>query len=173
MNPPPPPPGAPQFQSEELKKYLLIKQGKGPLFAFLLTSSLVFLVFLVTVLKPHRYYKKFIAFLFDIKITINNFQYKLNHLFLLLTGFYGSLYFFLLMQGRQSYPTPMDPYRVKMEKLDKKWVIEAQSWLAFLNVICLISIYRNSKLFNIENALEKQIKELKGESDQNSKKKNE
>ena len=60
-----PPPGSASRAalSEELKKYLLQKQGKGPLYAFLLTSSLVFLIFLVSVLKPHRLYKQFIGFL--------------------------------------------------------------------------------------------------------------
>ena len=171
MNYPPPPPGAPQFQSEELKKYLLTKQGKGPLFAFLLTSSFIFLAFLVSVLKPHRYYKKLLAYIYDIKITINNYQYKVHHFLLLLSGFYGSLYFFLLMQGRQNYPNPLDPYRVKMEKLDRKWVIEAQTWLAFLNVVCLLSIYKNSHLFNTENNLIKQIEDI--EKELGKKKKNE
>ena len=41
MNPPPPP-GNQLFQSDELKKYLLTKQGKGPLFAFLLSSATFF-----------------------------------------------------------------------------------------------------------------------------------
>ena len=73
------------------------------------------------------------------------------------------------MQGRQYYPSPMDPYQIKMEKLDKKWVVDAQSWLAFLNVICLVSIYRNSKLYNIETYLIKKIDDL----DKNKQKKNE
>ena len=145
----------------EFKKYLLNKQGKGPLFAFLFASAMTLIVFLVTVLKPHRLYKNLLSFLFGIKITINGSQYKLNHLLLLLTGFYGSLYFFLLMQGRQSYPTPMDSYGVKMAKLDKKWVVESQSWLAFLAIICLLSIYRNSKLFSTEKYLTEKIGEYK------------
>ena len=157
--------------SAELKKYLLQKQGKGPLYAFLLTSSLVFLVFLVSVLKPHRLYKQFIGFLFGISITISGSKYKLHHLLLLLAGFYGTLYFFLLMQGRQSYPSPMDPYRVKMMKLDRKWVNESQSWLAFLCVVCLLSIYRNSSLFNTENYLIKKIDEYEKEADKNKTKK--
>ena len=128
---------------------------------------------LISVLKPHRLYKKLLVKILEIRIQIGSYKYKLHHFLLFIAGFYGTLYFFIQMQGKQFYPNKLDPYRIKMEKLDKKWVIEAQSWLAFLNVICLISIYRNSKLFNIENALEKQIKELKGESDQNSKKKNE
>ena len=171
MNYPPPRPGAPSIQSEELKKYLLTKQGKGPLFAFLLTSSFIFLVFLVTVLKPHRFYKKFLTFIYNIKITINNYQYKLHHFLLLLSGFYGSLYFFLIMQGRQNYPSSLDSYRVKVEKLDRKWVVEAQAWLAFLNVVCLLSIYKNSKLFNEESNILKKIEEYDKELEK--KKKNE
>ena len=168
MNMPPPPPNA-QIQTEEFKKYLLNKQGKGPLFAFLLTSSFVFLVFLVSVLKPHRLYKKFIGYLFSISITINNSKYKVKHFLLLVAGFYGTLYFFLLMQGRQYYPNPNDTYRSKMSKLDKKWVLESQSWLAFLIIICVLSIYRNSYLFSLEKKLEETIKEL----DKNKTKKNE
>ena len=81
MNPPPRPP-INQFQSEELKKYLLTKQGKGPLYAFLFTSAIFFLVFLITVLKPHRLYKKFIVFLFGIRVSIGQYKYKLHHFLL-------------------------------------------------------------------------------------------
>jgi hypothetical protein len=156
-------------QTEEFRKYLLNKQGKGPLFSFLLTSAIVFLVFLVSVLKPHRLYKKFISFLFGVSITINNSKYKLKHLLLLITGFYGTLYFFLLMQGRQFYPSPNDKYGQKMAKLDRKWVLESQSWLAFLIIICLLSIYRNSQLFSQE----KKLDETNNELDKNKTKKNE
>ena len=159
--------------SEELKKYLLTKQGKGPLFAFLLSSATGFLIFLVTVLKPNRYYKKFLDFLFGINITISGYKYKLHHLLLLIAGFYGSLYFFILTQGRQNYPLPMDPYRIKMEKLDKKWVLESQSWLAFLSVVCLLSIYKNTKLFNTEAYLLKKVDEYNKDLDKNKTKKNE
>jgi hypothetical protein len=163
------PPIDPRFQTEEFRKYLLNKQGKGPLFSFLLTSAIVFLVFLVSVLKPHRLYKKFISFLFGVSITINNSKYKLKHLLLLITGFYGTLYFFLLMQGRQFYPSPNDKYGQKMAKLDRKWVLESQSWLAFLIIICLLSIYRNSQLFSQE----KKLDETNNELDKNKTKKNE
>ena len=153
------PPHGQSPENAEFRKYLLNKQGKGPLFAFLFVSAIVFLVLLVTILKPHRLYKRFIAFLFGIKITIGGNPYKLHHFLLLLAGFYGSLYFFLLMQGRQNYPSPMDPYGIKMAKLDKKWILESQSWLAFLTIICLLSIYRNSKLFNTETYLSEKIVE--------------
>ena len=160
------------FNSEEFKQYLLSKQGKGPLYAFLLSSATIFLIFLITVLKPHRLYKKLIGFLFGITITIKGFQYKLHHFLLLITLFYGSLFFFLLMQSSQNKPTSLDPYRIKMQKLDKKWVLESQSWLAFLICICLLSIYRNSKLFNSEETLKKQIEEYDKEL-KNKNKKNE
>ena len=169
MNPPPPP-GNQLFQSDELKKYLLTKQGKGPLFAFLLSSATFFLILLVSVLKPHRLYKKLLGFLFGVSITINGSKWKLHHFLLLVAGFYGSLYFFLLMQGRQNLPTPLDSYKIKMEKLDKKWVNDSQCWLSFLIVVCLLSIYKNSKLFNTETYLLKKIEEYKNE---NKQKKNE
>ena len=172
MNPPPPP-NSQFLQSDELKKYLLTKQGKGPLYAFLIGSATFFLIFLVSVLKPHRLYKSFISFIFGIGVTINGSKWKLHQLLLLVTGFYGSLYFFLLMQGRQNFPTPLDPYKIKMEKLDKKWVNEAQSWLAFLIVVCLLSIYKNYKLFHSENYLLKKIDEYNKELDKNKQKKNE
>ena len=163
------PPIDPRIQTQEFRNYLLNKQGKGPLSSFLLTSAIVFLVFLVSVLKPHRLYKNFIGFLFGVSITIKNSKYKLKHLLLLITGFYGSLYFFLLMQGRQYYPSPNDKYGQKMAKLDRKWVLESQSWLAFLIIICLLSIYRNSQLFS----LEKKLDETNNELDKNKTKKNE
>ena len=70
MNPPPPGMQVNQYQSEELKKYLLVKQGKGPLFIFLYYSAIVFLVMLITVLKPHRLYKKFLVYVMELKVAI-------------------------------------------------------------------------------------------------------
>ena len=156
------PPGAPginQIQSEELKKYLLTKQGKGPLYTFLFSSAIFFLILLVSFLKPHRLYKRFIDFLFGIRIKVGQYKYKLHHFLILIIAFYSSLYFFLQMQGRQAYPTKLDPYRVKMEKLDKKWILDAQCWLAFLNIICLLGIYKFAKLFNSEIYFQRKIEE--------------
>ena len=73
------------------------------------------------------------------------------------------------MQGRQFYPSPNDKYGQKMAKLDRKWVLESQSWLAFLIIICLLSIYRNSQLFSQE----KKLDETNNELDKNKTKKNE
>ena len=155
--------------TEEFKKYLLEKQGKGPLFAFLLMSAIVFLVFLVSVLKPHKLYKKFIGYLFGASITINKSKYKFKHLLLILTGFYATLYFFLLMLGNQNASMPNERYAQRMANLDRKWRKESQSWLAFLIVICLLSIYRHSQLFSSEKKLE----ETKKQFDENKTKKNE
>ena len=155
----PPPRGVNRFQSDELKEYLLNKQGKGPLFTFLYYSAVIFLIQLISILKPHRFYKKILVFILDLKIKIGNYKYKLIHCLFFVIAFYTSLYFFLQMQGRQAYPNKMDPYRVKMEKLDKKWVIDAQSWLAFLCIACLLGIYKNAKLFNSEIYLQRKIEE--------------
>lgn len=170
MNPPPHV-GMPNnlLQSEELKKYLLVKQGKGPLFTFLYYSTVVCVIMLVSVLKPHRLYKKLLDYLLELRIKIGGYKYKLRHFLILLAGFYGTLYFFLQMQGRQAYPNKLDPYKIKMEKLDKKWIIDAQSWLAFLCIICLLGIYKNAKLFNSEAYFQRKINEYNEELKQKSK----
>ena len=162
MNPPPPPgyPPINQAQSEELKQYLLNKQGKGPLFSFLFYSAFVLLIMLISVLKPHNLYKKLLVFIMEIRIKIGEYKYKLHHFLLLFAAFYATLYFFIQMQGRQTYPSKLDPYKIKMEKLDKKWILDSQSWLSFLCIICLLSIYKNSKLFSSENYFKRKIKEL-------------
>ena len=148
-----------QFQSDELKQYLLVKQGKGPLFSFLYSSAIIFLIMLISVLKPHRLYKKLLVKILEIRIQIGSYKYKLHHFLLFIAGFYGTLYFFIQMQGKQFYPNKLDPYRIKMEKLDKKWITDAQSWLAFLSVICLLGIYKNAKLFNSEGYFQRKINE--------------
>ena len=159
MNPPPGFPNSNLKLSEELKNYLLVKQDKGPLYSFLFTSTITLLVLLVSVLKPHRLYKKFLVYVMELKVAIGSYKYKLHHLLLFVAAFYGTLYFFMQMQGRQAYPNKLDPYRVKMEKLDRKWIIDAQSWLAFLCVVCLLGIYKNAKLFNSEECLNKKLKD--------------
>ena len=172
MNPPPPMGMMNQQQSDELKKYLLRQQGKGPLFAFLVSSATFFLIFLVTVLKPNRYYKKLLDCIFNINVKIGGYSYKTQHFLILIALFYASLYFFLLMQGRQNFPSKLDQYKVKMEKLDRKWVLEAQSWLSFLIVVCVLSIYKFTKIFMYEKELDDKIEEYK-KSDKCKNKKNE
>ena len=152
-----------QFQSEELKQYLLVKQGKGHLFSFLYYSALIFLIMLISVLKPHRLYKKLLVYILELRVKIGSYKYKLHHLLLFVTAFYATLYFFIQMQGRQAYPNKLDPYRVKMEKLDKKWIIDSQSWLAFLCIVCILGIYKNAKLFNSEGYLQRKIDEYNKE----------
>ena len=157
----PPPPGMPnnRFQSDQLKQYLLVKQGKGPLFIFLYYSAITFLIMLVSVLKPHRLYKKLLVLILELKVKIGSYRYKLHHLLLFIAGFYATLYFFIKLQGRQFYPNKLDPYRIKMEKLDRKWVIDAQLWLAFLCIVCILGIYKNAKLFNSEGYFQRKIDE--------------
>ena len=168
MPPPPPSPNMDFRQTEEFRQYLLSKQGKGQLFAFLISSSIFLIIFLISVLKPHRFYKKFISFLFGINVTIGKTKYKLRHFLLVITLFYAALFFSLVMQGRQNKILPNEPYKIKMEKLDKKWRVESQEWLAFLDIICLLSIFRNSQLFSTEKKLDENITEL-----EKNKKKNE
>ena len=159
MNPPPGFPNNNLKLSEELKNYLLVKQDKGPLYSFLFTSTITLLVLLVSVLKPHRLYKKFIVLISGIDVKIGNYKYKLHHFLILILGFYGTIFFFIQMQRREVYPNNLDPYKIKMAKLDKKWIIDAQSWLAFLCIICILCLYKNAKLFNSEECLNKKLKE--------------
>ncbi len=162
MNPPPPPgfPPINQAQSQELKQYLLNRQGQGPLFSFLFYSAIVLLIMLVSVLKPHNLYKKLLIFIMEIRIKIGAYRYKIHHFLLLFAAFYATLYFFIQMQGKQAYPNKLDPYKIKMEKLDKKWILDSQSWLSFLCIVCLLCIYKNSKLFSSENYFIRKINEL-------------
>ena len=157
----PPPPGMPnnRFQSDQLKQYLLVKQGKGPSFIFLYYSAITFLIMLVSVLKPHRLYKKLLVLILELKVKIGSYRYKLHHLLFFIAGFYATLYFFIKLQGRQFYPNKLDPYRIKMEKLDRKWVIDAQLLLAFLCIVCILGIYKNAKLFNSEGYFQRKIDE--------------
>ena len=47
-----------------------------------------------------------------------------------------------------------------MEKLDKKWILDSQSWLSFLCIVCILGIYKNAKLFSSENYFMRKINEL-------------
>ena len=57
----------------------------------------------------------------------------------------------------------------KLEILDKKWVKETMLWLCFIDIICLISIYRNSILFTKEARLDTTLEQLQKEYEKVSK----
>lgn len=156
----------PSFRGEEFRKYLLSKQkGNGPLFSFLFFCALVSLVFLITVLKPHRLYKRLIVKIFSIKIQISGQYWKLHHFLYLVIGFFSTIFFFLLMQNKQYLPNRLDDYNTKLEKLSNKWTNESQSWLAFLIIICFAAICRNSSLFQSEAECEKEMEQTSKELD--------
>jgi len=163
------PPNISPELSAELKKYLLTKQGRQPLTIFLLYSVGILVIILLSLIKPFRLYKKLIGYIFSMNITKSG--YKFQHLILLIAGFYGTLFFFLIMQNNQYYPNKLDPYAIRMSKLDKKWINETHSWLSFLAMICLLSFYKNASLFNSEINLKKRIDEYTKELDENKKKK--
>lgn len=145
------PPQYHQLTREEFLRYLRkAPKSNGPMHKFLLFSSIVSLVFLITVLKPHRLYKKLIAFLFGLSVTIGGSTFRLPHFLYIIAGFFGTIYMFTLFQNRQFIPNVMDDYHSKMEKLNSKWINESLSYLSFLTMICVLAICRNSRLFNQE-----------------------
>ncbi len=160
-NTPPPYNRFTQMTKDEFAKYLLTaRKGNGPMYSFLLFSALVSLVFLITVLKPHRLYKRFIAFLFGIQIKVGTNQFKLHHFLYVFALFFGTVYIFTKLQQKQFLPNRLDDYHTKMNKLNNKWINESCSWLSFLTFICILAICRNSRLFSKETELEKKKNEV-------------
>ena len=144
---------------------------KNLLFDFLVFNTFVMLFLLITILKPPKLYKKFIIKFFSFSFKIKDVIIKIYHILFFIIGLYISLYFFLKKESYKIIPPASETYVQKMQRLDKKWVVESEIWMTFLIIICLISIYRNAHLFNKEIQAEEKIKEIEEEIMKNKDKK--
>ena len=130
---------------------------KGILYYFLLNSAIVALVFLISVLKPHRLYKKLLSSFFNMTFKYNKVDWKVYNILLVIIGFYSLLFAFLQMTGETFYES--DSPMLRMEKLGRKWQNETNLWMVTLIIICLVSVYRNAQLFSQEVQIKKEIEE--------------
>ena len=131
--------------------------NKGILYYFLFNSAIVSIVFLLSVLKPHRLYKVILSKFFNMTFKYNNADWKVYNVLLVIIGFYGLLFLFLQLQIERKIESDLPP-EIRMERLGRKWQIETNIWLATLVIICLVSVYRNAMLFTEEQTLRKLIK---------------
>lgn len=132
--------------------------NKGILYYFLFNSAIVSIVFLLSVLKPHRLYKVILSKFFNMTFKYNNADWKVYNVLLVIIGFYGLLFLFLQLQIERKIESDLPP-EIRMERLGRKWQIETNIWLATLVIICLASVYRNAMLFTEEQTLRKKIEE--------------
>lgn len=134
--------------------------GHGMLFKFIFANALISVVFLISVLKPHRIYKEYLGKFFNIEFTYNKAKWKIYNLLFLVIVFYLILFMFIKLQISQYKVHKMDNHATKMSKLDKKWLLESELWLTFLILCCLITIYRCAQLFTEESKLKDEIESI-------------
>ena len=132
--------------------------NKGILYYFLFNSAIVSIVFLLSVLKPHRLYKVILSKFFNMTFKYNNADWKVYNVLLVIIGFYGLLFLFLQLQIERKIESDLPP-EIRMERLGRKWQIETNIWLATLVIRSLVSVYRNAMLFTEEQTLRKKIEE--------------
>ena len=133
----------------------------GILFSFIRICAICSGIFLITVLKPHRLYKKFLTSFLNYSFKYRGADWQIYHILIVVIFFFVVLFSFLQMQSSQYKPDPTDTYQNKLSKLDKKWLNEMESWLTFFIIICLISVYRCSMIFSYENKIINEVEDIK------------
>lgn len=133
----------------------------GILFSFIRICAICSGIFLITVLKPHRLYKKFLTSFLNYSFKYRGADWQIYHILIVVIFFFVVLFSFLQMQSSQYKPDPTDTYQNKLSKLDKKWLNEMESWLTFFIIICLISVYRCSMIFSYENKITNEVEDIK------------
>ena len=133
----------------------------GILFKFIRLCAIISGILLITVLKPHRLYKKFLTSLLNHSFKYRGADWQIYHILIVIIFFFTVLFSFLKMQSSQYKPDPTDTFESKLSKLDKKWLNEMESWLTFFIIICLISVYRCSMIFSYENKITKEVEDIK------------
>jgi len=144
----------------------------GLLYKLILFNAIFSCILLITVLKPHRLYKKLLGKILKIEFPFHGANWQIYHLLFLVIIFWTILYIFLKLQASAYVPDKYDSYIIKMGKLDKKWLIEMEIWLTFLIITCYISLYVNSIIFTKENDLKKKIEETEKLIEEAKKEKN-
>ena len=133
----------------------------GILFKFIRLCAIISGILLITVLKPHRLYKKFLISFLNYSFKYRGADWQIYHILIVIIFFFTVLFSFLKMQSSQYKPDPTDTFESKLSKLDKKWLNEMESWLTFFIIICLISVYRCSMIFSYENKITKEVEDVK------------
>ena len=133
----------------------------GILFKFIRLCAIISGILLITVLKPHRLYKKFLISFLTYSFKYRGADWQIYHILIVIIFFFTVLFSFLKMQSSQYKPDPTDTFESKLSKLDKKWLNEMESWLTFFIIICLISVYRCSMIFSYENKITKEVEDVK------------
>lgn len=134
--------------------------NKGILYSFLSFSAFISVILLISVLKPHRLYKKILSKVLNKTFKYNGSDWKIYHLLFIVIGLYGLIFVFLQMEKGNSKPEENDSVDVRMVKLGQKWRTEMNLWLSTLILVCLISVYKNAGLFTKEEELKKEIEEI-------------
>ena len=133
----------------------------GILFKFIRLCAIISGIFLITVLKPHRLYKRLLTSFLNYSFKYRGADWQIYHILIVIIFFFTVLFSFLKMQSSQYKPDPTDTFESKLSKLDKKWLNEMESWLTFFIIICLISVYRCSMIFSYENKITKEVEDVK------------
>ena len=136
------------------------EMNNGLLFNFIRVCAILSGICLITVLKPHRLYKKLLTSFLDYSFKFHGGDWKIYNVLILIISFFVILYCFLQMQISQYIPDATDTYQSKLAKLDKKWLTEMEAWLTFFIIVCYISVYRSAMIFSYESKLEKEKKDI-------------
>ena len=98
------------------------------------------------------------------QLTFKNLSLKIYHVLFLIIGFYVFLYFLLKISVKKYIiRNKNETYHQRMMRLNQKWLVESEIWMVFLNIISLISIYRNAILYNKELLIDEDIKRINDE----------
>ena len=133
----------------------------GILFSFIRICAIISGIFLITVLKPHRLYKRLLTSFLNYSFKFRGADWQIYHILIVIIFFFLVLFSFLQMQNTQYKPDATDTFQSKLSKLDKKWLNEMEEWLTFFIIICLISVYRCSMIFSYENKIKNEIEDIK------------
>lgn len=146
-------------------------KSKGFLFYFIKYSAFFYMILCVTVLKPHRLYKKFLIKFLSLTFKFHDTLWEVYHLLILGVIFYGALFSFLAFDLSTIHPKRAKTMEEKLLLLDKKWIKETMIWLVFIILVCILTIYRNALLFTKEAKLNEELEQTKKQVDEAKKEK--
>lgn len=140
------------FELSEKKNFILRNPYENDyLYPFIIISVIVsFLLLLIPSFKSFKFSQKIISKFFSLSFQIKTKIIKIYHIMFLIIFLYVILYFKLKSKYFKFRRTNNETFFTRLERINKKFVVENEIWLVFFVIVCLLAVYRNAILFNNE-----------------------
>lgn len=131
----------------------------GIQYYLLLYSAIFTTLFIISYMRPPKFYRDFISKIFNLSFKWRGIPLKIYNLFVGVLLILGILLIFLQMIAYEFSPklNLAESYENKMYRLKYKWMLETQIWLLSLVIIEIAAVYRLASIYDEMSCIKENI----------------